>query len=144
MHAPSERPAHVIHVEDCPDDVELVAAALRRAGIAALLHRVQSEAGLREALDERMPDLVLCDYHLPGFSAGRALEVLREKRSPAPVVVVSRHMNDEEWAALARQGARARVDKGRLGDLAPAVRAALGTETACDGSHASPVSARSG
>jgi DNA-binding NarL/FixJ family response regulator len=144
MHTPPDRPAHVILVEDSPDDAELVAAALRRAGVIALLRRVQDEAGLREALDERMPDVVLCDYHLPGFSAGRALEVLREKRSRAPVVVVSRHMSDAEWASLAGRGVRARVDKGRLGELAPVVRAALGMETPCAGAHASSVSARSG
>jgi DNA-binding NarL/FixJ family response regulator len=97
-----------------------------------LLRRVQSEAELRDALDERVPDLVLCDYHLPGFSADQALEVLRERRSQAPVDVVSRHMSHEEWASLARHGVRARVGKGRLGELGPVVRAALGMETPCE------------
>jgi CheY-like chemotaxis protein len=135
---------YVIHVEDCPDDAELVAACLRRAGIGAFLRRVDSEEALLAALEERAPDLLLCDFHLPGFSARRALEMLRARRPGVPAIVVSREIGDAEWASLAPLAPDALVNKGNLQDLPGTVRSVLAKDAAWVARHGNPLTARCG
>jgi CheY-like chemotaxis protein len=141
--APSCKP-YLIHVEDCADDAELVAACLRRAGIAAFLRRVDSEEALLAALDERAPDLLLCDFHLPGFCAGRALEILRARRPGVPAIVVSRDISEAEWASLAPYAPDARVNKGSLQELPAAVRNVLAKDAAGVARHGGSLTARCG
>jgi CheY-like chemotaxis protein len=136
---PASKP-FLIHVEDCPDDAELVAACLRRAGIAALLRRADTEEALLAALEERAPDLLLCDFHLPHLSAARALELLRARHPGVPAIVVSRAIGEAEWASLAPYAPHALVNKGSLQDLPDAVRGALAKVAA----HGGPLTARCG
>lgn len=68
----------VLVVDDSADDAELVRYALEDAGLAARMRRVYDEAGLRAALAEFAPHVVVSDVNIPGFSGPRALAVVRE------------------------------------------------------------------
>jgi CheY-like chemotaxis protein len=115
----------ILLVEDMADDAELLALALRRARLVFSITRVDNEAGVDGRLRQEMPDIVLCDYHLPGFSCHRVLEIVRELPDAPPVVVVSRHISDCEQLEVLQQGAAACVRKDRLGDLAAAIMSAV-------------------
>jgi signal transduction histidine kinase len=110
---------NIVCIDDEPDDVELVRLALERGGVAAEVRHVDDEAGLRDCL-RSPPDLLLCDYSMPGFSADRALGVLRETAPALPLVVVTRAIGEDAVVELFRAGAKDYVAKDKLA-LLPAV-----------------------
>ena len=115
----------ILLVEDSPDDAELVKQVLRQAGLAPLLHRVDSAAALIEALARERWDLVISDCNLPGFSGAEALQLLRAHSAYIPFIVVSGHIGEEEAVALLKSGADDYVMKDRLARLVPAVERSL-------------------
>jgi signal transduction histidine kinase len=110
---------HIVCIEDEPDDVELVQLALRRAGLMAQLTRVDTESALAQVLTSS-PDLLLCDYSMPAFSAERALALLAEQRARVPLVVLTRAIGEDAVVNLFRAGAKDYVAKEKLA-LLPAV-----------------------
>jgi CheY-like chemotaxis protein len=87
--------------------------------------RLENEPQLQSQLLRETPDIVLCDYHLPGFNCHRVLDIIREVPMPPPVVVVSRHISATEEAEAMRRGAAACIRKDRLADLAAAITSTL-------------------
>jgi PAS domain S-box-containing protein len=112
-------------VEDVEDDADLMLRALQSAGIACRGLRVQSEAALRAALRDFMPDIVLSDHSLPEFSALGALRIVRSDRPNTPVLVVTGSLDEETAAEYIKAGAADYIVKHRLHRLGPAVRRAL-------------------
>ena len=115
------RPLRVLLVEDDPDDVPLLLRELQRAGYDVLHHRVDTEAGLREALAGQEWDVVLTDCILPGFDGREALRIVRESRRDLPVVMISGLIGEEQAAALMKAGASDFLVKDRLYRLAAVV-----------------------
>jgi signal transduction histidine kinase len=115
----------ILLVEDSLDDAELLKQALVLAGLAPTLHRVDSAAGLAEALAHRHWDMVISDYNLPGFSGTEALQLLRAHSTYVPFIVVSGGIGEEEAVALMKAGADDYVMKDRLARLVPAVERSL-------------------
>nr|WP_305068827.1 response regulator [Luteimonas sp. BDR2-5] len=76
-------------VDDSRDDAELVELALCDAGMAIDCRRVHDEAGLVEALRDFLPQLVLSDVNLPGFSGAQALALARAALPGVPVVLMT-------------------------------------------------------
>ena len=114
----------VLIVEDRPDDAEILIEELRRAGYQPEWERVDTLAGLSAAL-EREPDVVLCDYSLPGMSALDALRQLAEAEVDVPLIVVSGVMDEQTCVESLRLGAADYLLKDRLARLGPAVEYAL-------------------
>jgi CheY-like chemotaxis protein len=77
----------VVHVEDNPADVELMARALHEAGYDVDWQRVETEDEFRRALDST-PDVIIADYHLPRFTGLRALELFRQRSDGISDVVL--------------------------------------------------------
>ena len=119
-------PVRMLHVEDSADDAELVRFALRGGPFeTAAITRVETEAGYVAALASEPPDIVICDYDLPRFSAGRALEILRERELELPFILVSHHIGESAAVIAMQQGASDYLPKGDLGRLPKAISAAL-------------------
>jgi PAS domain S-box-containing protein len=116
-------PLRVVIVEDRPDDAELLAGELTRAGFAPEWQRVESLAEYRAALDSH-PDVVLADYSLPQFGA---LDALAQAglAGDVPVIVVSGVMDEETCVESLRRGAADYLLKDRLVRLGPAVERVL-------------------
>ena len=117
-------PVRILLVEDSVDDAELVSHALTRAGLEFSMECVDTERAYERALLDA-PQLILCDFHLPGFSCRKAFEIVAERRAGTPFIVVSRYIGDHEVTDLMQAGASAFVRKDRLSELAAAITAAL-------------------
>jgi two-component system sensor histidine kinase UhpB len=113
-------------VEDSADDEELLLYALRDAPFKFTSVRVETEPEYDALLTEAaLPDVVLCDYHLPRFSADRALQMLQERHLDIPFIVVSHHIGEDAAVAAMQNGASDYLFKNRLGRLANAIEAAI-------------------
>jgi PAS domain S-box-containing protein len=123
--APSSEPFRLLLVEDVAADAELSVAELRRAGLAFTSQRVDSEAALRQALHQFIPDIVLSDHSLPQFDARDALRVVHADRPETPVIIVTGSLDEETAAEYIKEGAADYIVKHRLHRLAPAVRRAI-------------------
>ena len=125
------RPLRVLLLEDRQDDARLILHELRRAGFEPAGERVETEADFLARLDPA-PDLILADYHLPGFDALLALRLVRERGLDVPVIVVTGALGDEAAVECLRQGAADYLLKDRLARLGQAVAQALEKKQARD------------
>jgi PAS domain S-box-containing protein len=116
---------HVLIVEESAEDVERMVLELQRAGYLPDHRRVATLEALREALQERQWDLVLCAYNLPDFEYQKALALVREQSAATPVLLVSEKMVDEAVVSAVKAGARDIIMKDRLSRLAHAVEREL-------------------
>jgi len=118
-------PLRILHCEDTPSDGELIERMLLRWHPPTEYLRVAGESAFRDALRDHPPDLVLCDYTLPGFGGPAALRIARESSASIPVIFVSGTIGEENAIESLRQGATDYVLKARLTRLIPAVSRAL-------------------
>lgn len=117
-------------VEDAVLDYELLLRALCRQGFQPEALRVEDESGLRAALATRSWDAVVSDHHLPGFSSGEALRIVRASGFDGPFLIVSGTIGEEAAVAALQAGADDYLIKGRLARLGPALRNALSAASA--------------
>ena len=115
----------IIHLEDSPEDSELVQAQLRKEGLICRFERVETREKFTDALQQSCYQLVLSDCELPRFNGAEALAISRQMRPELPFIFVSGKIGEEAAIELLRQGATDYVLKHRLSRLAPAVRRAL-------------------
>jgi signal transduction histidine kinase len=123
-----ESSIRVLHLEDSEPDHALAMAHLRRAGLDVQTRRVESRTEFAAALLEEQGqawDLVLSDYHLPGFSGLDALQMLRDSGLLLPFILVSGQIGEETAVEAMRNGASDYLLKANLARLAPAVEHAI-------------------
>jgi PAS domain S-box-containing protein len=116
---------HLLLVDDSDDDALLIQRQFRRVGVDVTAERVETAAGLTAALRRRLPDVVICDYNMPAFSAEEALEQIRADGLDVPFILVSGEVGEETAAALMKAGAHDFLLKDRLARLVPAVEREL-------------------
>lgn len=115
----------VLHIEDNPDDAELIQARLAAEGMACAIARVETRDAFLTALEVGGFDLILADYALPNFDGLSAFALARERRPEVPFIFVSGMIGEEAAIEALKQGATDYVLKQRLSRLVPAVRRAL-------------------
>jgi len=119
-------PVVILHLEDDPNDAELVRDKLQQCGLAA--HDLRIARGRREfeaALDETRFDLIISDYNLPDYDGMTALALAREKQPHVPFIMISGQLGEEKALECIHCGATDYVPKRRLDWLVPAVVRAL-------------------
>ena len=121
----TSRPIRILFVEDLDYEAELALSQLRRAGIECTSVRVETEAGLREALENFSPTLILSDFSLPQFDGVAALRIATQLAPEVPFIYVSGTIGEERAIDALLCGAADYVLKGNLARLPPAVRRAL-------------------
>lgn len=99
-----ERAIRVLHVEDDPDNAELIRRILARRPGHELRHAATGRAGI-EAVADFDPDLVLLDLNLPDLSGEEVLAQLRGAGSRVPVLIVTADATAATSARLAASGA---------------------------------------
>ena len=101
---------------------------LRKAGLDFTAKRVDRRADFVAALETFMPDVLLADCKLPGFSGAEALAYVRHVHPEIPVVIVTGTLGDEAAIELLKAGAKDYVLKGNLLRLPSAVERAITVE----------------
>jgi FixJ family two-component response regulator len=105
----NERPPVVAVVDD---DAEVRVALMRllcSAGFAAEMFA--SGAEFVDSIDERMPECVVLDLHMPGLSGFDVQQQLRARHPEVPVVVITGHESAEARRRALSLGARAYLAK---------------------------------
>jgi DNA-binding NarL/FixJ family response regulator len=115
----------VLMLESSEADAELIEHELSRAGLPAVMHRVDSEDAFVSALPEFSPDIVLSDHSLPQFDVYSALRLLRELRPVTPLIVISGALNGEKTVACVRAGAEDVILKNNIGRLGSSISQAV-------------------
>jgi signal transduction histidine kinase len=115
----------IVLVEDSPLDAELELAHLTAACITHECRRVNDREDFIDELKNRTPDLILCEYSLPGFDGLSALQIAQEICPEVPFLFVSGVMGEEVAIETLKRGASDYVVKERIWWLAPAVSRAL-------------------
>ncbi len=116
------RTIQVLIAEDNPSDAQRATLALRRHGLNCRCRRVETAAGLRQALAERSWDIVLCDHSMAQLDVAQVLAALGGKGGPVPVVMVTGTVGETVIADMMRLGMADVVLKHHLADrLGPVV-----------------------
>jgi sigma-B regulation protein RsbU (phosphoserine phosphatase) len=118
-------PIRLLLLEDSPRDAELVERQLRRDHLNFSASIVDNEEDFRFALENSDPDVILSDYHLPGFDGVCALRIARVLAPSTPFLFVSGSIGEERAVEALREGATDYVLKDRLSRLASAIVRAL-------------------
>ncbi len=119
------KPLRILQIEDSESDADLILRLLMQAGFEVFSHRVEDAEGLRHALEDPSWDVIIADYHLPGFDAPGALRILQECGQDIPCIVVSGMMGEETAVEMMKSGAHDYLTKNNLTRLAPAVEREL-------------------
>ncbi|HZF81614.1 MAG TPA: histidine kinase [Rubrivivax sp.] len=118
----------LLHLEDSEPDHALAMAFLQRSGVRFQAKRIETRAEFQAALHQHW-DIVLSDYHLPGFTGMDALQMLREHTASAgrlvPFILVSGQIGEDTAVAAMRNGAADYLLKNNLARLAPAIEHAI-------------------
>ena len=118
-------PLRIVHVEDSPEDVELIQRSLALEGYAPEVKRVETRAEFLDALTNHDIDLILSDYTLPNFSGTQALEIASVLKPDVPFIFVSGTIEEGTAVESLRNGATDYVLKDRPARLVSAIRRAL-------------------
>jgi hypothetical protein len=108
-------------VEDEEDDALLVLRELEREAYEVTHRRVDTIAGLREALETQEWDLILSDFSLPTLDAMDVLRFLASTDLDLPCIIVSGTIGEEAAVNALKSGADDFIVKDRLARLVPAV-----------------------
>jgi diguanylate cyclase (GGDEF)-like protein len=122
-------PLQLVLIEDDPNDGEIIARHLRKAGLDCVMHRVQTGPGLLTILSTLKPDLIISDFALPRFNGLQALEMATAQAPDVPFIFVSGTIGEETALEAVRNGATDYILKSNLSRLSAAVERAL-TEAA--------------
>lgn len=120
-----KRNLHILLLEDDVADAELIKYALAQSGLAHLLERVDGREDYLQSIEKTKPDLILSDYHLPGFDGLEALDLARTLVPDTPFIFVTGTLGEERAIETLKRGASDYVLKNSLPQLVPAVHRAL-------------------
>jgi DNA-binding NtrC family response regulator len=122
---PTGRHARILILEDEAWDAALAQRLLTGAGLQLTAVVVDTKALFIEQLAAFQPEVILSDYHLPGFSGREALKIAQEVDPDIPFIIWSGVLGDEAAVELIKQGATDYVLKDRPARLPTVILRAL-------------------
>jgi CheY-like chemotaxis protein len=114
-------PYRILMVEDVETESELVGHYLRRAGMDCQIRRVEKRQPLMDSIRDFSPDVILCDFSLPGFSGTEAFDVAHEIAPAIPFIFWSGSIPLTHVEKAKAAGAAGVVLKGNYGELIAAL-----------------------
>jgi PAS domain S-box-containing protein len=115
----------ILHLEDNPNDAELIQAVLETEGIISHVTRVETRADFFASLEQGGFDIILADYTLPSFDGLSALKIVLERCPDVPFIFVSGTLGEEAAIEALKIGATDYLLKERLSRIVPSVHRAL-------------------
>ena len=119
------RSARILILEDEAWDAALAQRLLVSAGLSLVAVVVDTKASFIEQMAAFRPDIILSDYHLPGFNGQEALKIAQELHPDIPFIIWSGVLGDEAAVELIKQGATDYVLKDRPARLPSVILRAL-------------------
>ncbi|HEY9622420.1 MAG TPA: GAF domain-containing protein [Crinalium sp.] len=118
-------PLHLLIVEDAILDAELVTMTLQRAEVSFTYDIADTIESCQRCLQQNTYDAVLSDYRLPGFTAYKTLELLRQSGQDIPLILVTGTLGEEAAVECIKAGMTDYVLKDRLFRLPTALARSL-------------------
>ena len=115
----------ILHLEDNPNDAELVKETLVADNPDCKIIRVDNREDFEMELDRGEYDLIISDYKLPSFDGISALALAQQKCPDTPYLFVSGNIGEEKAIETLKNGATDYILKDRLLRLVPSVNRAL-------------------
>jgi PAS domain S-box-containing protein len=115
----------ILHVEDNPNDAELIERHLKKSHVPCDMKVVASAADYIVALNDFHPDVVLSDQCVPNFNSLDALEILRASGKEIPFILITGAVSEDFGVTAMEKGADDYILKDRLYRLPFAVDSAL-------------------
>jgi PAS domain S-box-containing protein len=120
----------ILHLEDMSSDAKLILRELTKSQLDFDLLWVTNEIDYKKALKNYLPDLILSDHSLPGFSSVQALKLAKEIDTRVPFILLTATVSEEFAVTMMREGAVDYILKDRLPRLVGAITNALGARYA--------------
>ena len=120
-----EIPLHILHLEDSPDDMELVRSLLNKEGIDCEIINVRSREDFHASLERDEYDLILADFPLSSFDGLSALVIAKKICPNVPFIIISSVLGEEIAIDCLKAGATDYILKDRMYRLVPAISRAL-------------------
>jgi PAS domain S-box-containing protein len=115
----------ILFLEDNATDFELVSEYLVAEGLNCSITRAANRTEFERAMEGVLPDVILSDYAIPGYSGFAALQRVRAKDPVVPFILLSGTLSEEEAVESLHAGATDYIIKQRLHRLVPAIERAL-------------------
>ena len=115
----------LLHLEDSPEDAELVRNLLECGGVKCDATVVVGKDDFQMSLIQYEYDLIICDHGIPGYNGFAALHFAKQIQPQTPLIILSGSLNDEQAVESLKDGATDYVLKQKRARLVPAVRRAL-------------------
>src|SRR5664280_1702443 len=111
----------VLIIEDSKVDTLFIIRELTKGGYNCFYERVETASLMRQAIQEKQWDIILCDYIMPDFNAPSAIALLKETNIDIPIIVVSGKIGEETAVECMRLGAQDYIMKNNMSRLFPAI-----------------------
>jgi len=115
----------ILHLEDNPNDAELIREQLLSGGINCDIHLVKTQKDFKNSIEKGGFDLILLDYSMPNFDGREAMSLVKETSPDVPAIFVSGTIGEEFAIETLKSGATDYVLKDNLSRLVPSVNRAL-------------------
>ncbi|MFN3737511.1 response regulator [Hydrogenophaga sp.] len=125
LDSPSKPPVRILHLEDSRVDHALVKFALQRNHFACELALVDTMDEFRAEVQSGRYDVVLADYHLPGFNGLDAFDVVHELRPDLPFIILSGAIGETAAVDAMHRGVSDYLLKDSMHRLAHVIERAL-------------------
>jgi two-component system cell cycle sensor histidine kinase/response regulator CckA len=127
----ARQPLRILHLEDNPNDTEMVRAVLEDEKIPCDVHRIETQRDFEAALEQGGWQLIISDFALPSFDGLKALAVAQQKCPGTPFILFSGTIGEEMAIESLKSGATDYILKQRPARLVAAVRHALREAEEC-------------
>ena len=85
----------ILHLEDMPEDAELVSRTLKKGLMDCKILHVEDRLPFLKALMDFAPDIILSDHRLPSFDSHEALELVKQMGLDIPFILVTATVSEE-------------------------------------------------
>lgn len=120
----------ILHLEDSPNDAELVGRFLKKANMGDQIRVVADKDSFEQALRDFDPDVILSDHTLPQFNSISALKIARSHKAHVPFILITGTVSEEFAVECIRNGADDYILKSNLLRLPNAIRQTLSEKQA--------------